>query len=134
MWIFFILIIVAFSVWFFIMKSPLKINKQVKLPSHKIKSFREKKWRIENSDDPKLQIIDYDLLYNKILLNLNYQWDFIEILNQNLHEINNQEKVIELHKLSERLIKDFDIPDKSSLKLHAKEYEIELNYIIKKIS
>jgi len=103
--------------------------------SNEQKIFFEKKYKkISNWIDKKHQVIDFDKLYHKLLLDLWYKGSFGEILKQNPKEIDNINKIWELHKLRNKLVHDFDLLANTILIKKSKEYREEFNKILKKVS
>ena len=88
-----------------------------------------KNMKVNKSDKEKL--IDYDKLYHKILQRFWYNWTFWEILKTKPNEIWNLNKVWELHKLRNKLVHDVDEKIKENLFLKVKEYEKEIEIILK---
>ena len=88
-----------------------------------------KNMKVNKSDKEKL--IDYDKLYHKILQKFWYNWTFWEILKTKPNEIWNLNKVWELHKLRNKLVHDVDEKIKENLFLKVKEYEKEIEIILK---
>ena len=88
-----------------------------------------KNMKVNKSDKEKL--IDYDKLYHKILQKFWYNWTFWEILKTKPNEIWNLNKVWKLHKLRNKLVHDVDEKIKENLFLKVKEYEKEIEIILK---
>lgn len=125
-----IMILVVFILWIFLI---LKFSKRKKLTSTQ-KSFILKNYKkISKNNDIKHQIVDFDKLYHKILLELGYKWSFWEILKQKPRVINDINKIWELHKLRNKLVHEFDSLSESVLKQKAEEYDKVVMNLIKDI-
>jgi hypothetical protein len=85
----------------------LKFSKWKKLTSSQKLLILKNYKQILASNDVKHQIIDFDKLYHKILLELGYKWTFWEILKQKPKVIWDINKVWELHKLRNKLVHEF---------------------------
>ncbi len=109
----------------------LKFSKKKKLSEADKKELKNifKNMKVNKSDKEKL--IDYDKLYHKILQRFWYNWTFWEILKTKPNEIWNLNKVWELHKLRNKLVHDVDEKIKENLFLKVKEYEKEIEIILK---
>ena len=109
----------------------LKFSKKKKLSEADKKELKNifKNMKVSKSDKEKL--IDYDKLYHKILQKFWYNWTFWEILKTKPNEIWNLNKVWELHKLRNKLVHDVDEKIKENLFLKVKEYEKEIEIILK---
>ena len=109
----------------------LKFSKKKKLSEADKKELKNifKNMNVNKSDKEKL--IDYDKLYHKILQKFWYNWTFWEILKTKPNEIWNLNKVWELHKLRNKLVHDVDDKIKENLFLKVKEYEKEIEIILK---
>lgn len=109
----------------------LKFSKKKKLSEADKKELKNifKNMEVNKSDKEKL--IDYDKLYHKILQKFWYNWTFWEILKTKPNEIWNLNKVWELHKLRNKLVHDVDEEIKENLFLKVKEYEKEIEIILK---
>lgn len=82
----------------------------------KIKSEREK-------------MIFYDKIMHNILLKLWYKWTFWEILKQKPIQIENLNKVWELHKIRNKLVHELDFKVENFEK-KLKEYEYQIEFIL----
>ena len=109
----------------------LKFSKKKKLSEADKKELKNifKNMKVNKRDKEKL--IDYDKLYHKILQKFWYNWTFWEILKTKPNEIWNLNKVWELHKLRNKLVHDVDEKIKENLFLKVKEYEKEIEIILK---
>lgn len=107
-----------------------QFSKKNKLDKHKIKFYKKiiRKTAIWNNNKEK--IIEYDKIYHKILNDLWYAWSFWDILKQYPNEINDIDKIWELHKLRNKLVHEFDLVTWSILKKKALEYKDELEKLI----
>lgn len=105
-----------------------------KISPQKVVQFRQFQKNISFSDSPKEQILDYDKLYHKILMECGYKWTFWDILKQKPNVIFHLNKVWDLHKIRNKLAHDFDHIDERILQQKAKEYFDEISILIKKIS
>lgn len=127
-----ILAIIIF-IWtiFFGVQVVLKYSKKKKLTEKQKKEFKKLFKSIKSPhNNPKEQIIDYDKLYHKILLALEYEGTFWEILKKEPNEIWDLDKVWELHKLRNKLVHDFDLLSPSILAKKSKEYEKQIKFIL----
>lgn len=108
-----------------------KFWKKKKLSKEKIKYFRDisKKNLLLNSQKEKLT--NFDKIYHKILLELNYKGSFWEILKKKPSEIWNISKIWELHKIRNKIVHDFDVFDDKILTKANKDYELEINNLLK---
>lgn len=111
-----------------------RFSRKKKLSKEKIKYFKE----IINKNlllkSEKEKIINSDKIYHKILLELNYNWSFWDILKKKPKEISNVNKIWELHKIRNKLVHDFDLFDEKVLSMKNKDYELEINNILKYVS
>lgn len=82
----------------------------------KIKSEREK-------------MIFYDKIMHNILLKLWYKWTFWEILKQKPIQIENLNKVWELHKIRNKLVHELDFKVEN-FERKLKEYEYQIDFIL----
>lgn len=82
----------------------------------KIKSNREK-------------MIFYDKIMHNILLKLWYKWTFWEILKQKPIQIENLNKVWELHKIRNKLVHELDF-EVENFEKKLKEYEYQIEFIL----
>lgn len=82
----------------------------------KIKSEREK-------------MIFYDKIMHNILLKLWYKWTFWEILKQKPIQVENLNKVWELHKIRNKLVHELDFKVENFEK-KLKEYEYQIEFIL----
>lgn len=80
------------------------------------------------------KIIDYDKLYHKILLSVQYSWTFWDILKQKPLVISDLNKIWELHKLRNKLSHDFLDIDEEILQKKSNEYKNEISNLLKKLS
>ncbi len=127
--IFWFLIIIILAVFVI-----LKFSKNKKLDNSKIEFYQKKLRQVSLDNDKKHQIIDFDKFYHKILLDIWYDWTFWDILKLKPREINNLNKIWELHKLRNKLVHDFDLLEEVILMRKSKEYEKELKNLLKKVS
>lgn len=124
-----LLLIIIF--WIFIV---IKYSKIKKLPEEKRQFFVSNYKKISSNLDKKHQIIDYDKLYHKLLLEIGYTWTFWDILKLEPKEISNINKIWELHKLRNKLVHDFDLLEEVILNKKAREYKEEFEKLLKKVS
>jgi len=105
--------------------------KKRKLDKQKIRFYKKviKKAWIWTSY--KERIIEYDKIYHKILISFWYDWSFWDILKLYPNEIEDIDKIWELHKLRNKLVHEFDLITWSILKKKAQEYHNELIKLIK---
>ncbi len=123
-----IIIIVFFiSIIIYWLTVIFQFSKKRKLDNGKILFYKKliKKTSSLNSD--KEQIVEYDKIFHNILKDLWYEWTFWEILKIYPNEIDNIEKVWELHKLRNKLVHDFDLISPQILKKKSSEYRKEIN-------
>ncbi len=109
----------------------LKFSKKKKLSEDDKKELKNIFKNMKTSKSDKEKLIDYDKLYHKILQKFWYNWTFWEILKTKPNEIWNLNKVWELHKLRNKLVHDVDEKIKENLFLKVKEYEKEIEIILK---
>ena len=109
----------------------LKFSKKKKLSEADKKELKNIFKNMKTSKSDKEKLIDYDKLYHKILQKFWYNWTFWEILKAKPNEIWNLNKVWELHKLRNKLVHDVDEEIKENLFLKVKEYEKEIEIILK---
>lgn len=109
----------------------LKFSKKKKLSEADKKELKNIFKNMKTSKSDKEKLIDYDKLYHKILQRFWYNWTFWEILKTKPNEIWNLNKVWELHKLRNKLVHDVDEKKKENLFLKVKEYEKEIEIILK---
>lgn len=88
--------------------------------------FKKILLEISNKNSYKEQIIEYDKLYHKILIELWYNWDFWKILKQNPKEILDINKIWSLHKLRNNLVHEFSKHEDNFLEKSALDYKKEL--------
>lgn len=81
----------------------------------------------------KEQILEYDKLYHKILLELKYKWSFWEILKQHPSIISDINKIWELHKLRNKLAHEFDNISNEILTQKSHEYKQHILTLLNKI-
>jgi len=109
----------------------LKFSKKKKLSEADKKELKNIFKNMKTNKSDKEKLIDYDKLYHKILQKFWYNWTFWEILKTKPNEIWNLNKVWELHKLRNKLVHDVDDKIKENLFLKVKEYEKEIEIILK---
>ena len=109
----------------------LKFSKKKKLSEADKKELKNIFKNMKTNKSDKEKLIDYDKLYHKILQKFWYNWTFWEILKTTPNEIWNLNKVWELHKLRNKLVHDVDDKIKENLFLKVKEYEKEIEIILK---
>lgn len=109
----------------------LKFSKKKKLSEADKKELKNIFKNMKTSKSEKEKLIDYDKLYHKILQKFWYNWTFWEILKTKPNEIWNLNKVLELHKLRNKLVHNVDEKIKENLFLKVKEYEKEIEIILK---
>lgn len=97
-------------------KEDRKELKKIFTEAKKIKSEREK-------------MIFYDKIMHNILLKLWYKWTFWEILKQKPIQIENLNKVWELHKIRNKLVHELDFQVENFEK-KLKEYEYQIEFIL----
>lgn len=125
----FLIFIVIF--WIFLI---FKFSKNKKLSKDNINFFKKNIEFINKINSKKEQIIDYDKIYHKILLELWYKWTFGEILKSKPFQINNLQNIWELHKLRNKLSHDLDIIDEKILSKKSQDFKNELFILLKNIS
>ena len=125
----YIIIFLAIIVfWIFLM---FKFRKTYKITNSKKVFFNKQLKKIIWSSSYKEQVVDLDKLYHKILQEAGYNGTFWEILKSHPSEISNINKIWELHKLSNKLVHDFDILWDNVLKNKAIDYSREIKNILK---
>ncbi len=117
-----VLLLIKFS------KKTIKLSKEQKL------FFNNNFKKISVSLDKKHQIIDFDKLYHKLLMSIGCKWSFWEILKWKPKEIDNINKIWELHKLRNKLVHDFDLLEEVILNRKAREYKDEFEKLLKRVS
>lgn len=126
---FLLVLIFAFYITFF-------YKSWKKLQSSDLKKFRKihddiiKNKTISNWE----KILNLDKLYHKILLSVQYNWTFWEILKKNPIIIWDINKIWELHKLRNKLAHEFLDIDDSILSKKVIEFSNEIKVILKKLS
>ena len=128
-YIFAILSIVSIFSWW--ISLVLKYSKKKKLSEKDKKELKILFKKIKNLPSDKEKIVDYDKLYHQILKRFWYEWTFWEILKKKPNEISNLNKVWTLHKLRNTLVHEFDSSLKDGLSKRVKEYEKEIELILK---
>lgn len=108
-------------------------KKRKKISHENIIKFRKILKEILNNKlkSNKEKILDLDKLYHKILLSVQYNWTFGEILKQNPNLVKNIDKVWELHKLRNKIAHEFYEIEETLLINKVKEYTYEINEILK---
>lgn len=81
----------------------------------------------------KEQIIQYDIVYHKILQKLWYGWTFWDILKRNPKEISDIQEIWRLHKLRNTLVHELDFIWKN-LPEEAQKYKTQISLMLKKTS
>ncbi len=127
-------VLILFFIIFFWIFLIIKFSKNRKLPEDKRQFFVSNLKKISRGIDKKHQIIDFDKLYHRLLLEIWHEWNFWDILKSKPREIDNLNKVWELHKLRNKLVHDFDLLEEVILIKKAKEYERELVKLLRKVS
>lgn len=130
-YIFLFILFLIILFWFFIL---IKFSKKRVLIRKEKKEFFLKHFKeIWNDVDIKHRIINYDKLYNLVLIEIWYKWTFGDILKLEPKEITDINKIWELHKLRNKLVHDFDIIDNMTLNKKTKEYKQELINLFDKV-
>ena len=127
---------VVIIIWLVLFVLALKVyfSSQKKLSWEKIKFFLKRLEKISKENSYKSQILDFDVLYHKILLELWYKWNFWEILKQSPLVIDDLDEVWKLHKLRNKLAHDFDILEESVLKRKSQDFQKAIQKLLKKVS
>ena len=112
--------------WFAIIA---KYSKQ-SLSKEDRKNFKKKFFEIKNLKSDREKIIFYDKLYHQIFLKLGYKWTFWDILKQKPIQIENLNKIWELHKIRNNLVHEFDEKIEKNLDKKVKEYEYQIEFIL----
>ena len=112
--------------WFAIIA---KYSKQ-SLSKEDRKNFKKKFFEIKNLKSDREKIIFYDKHYHQIFLKLGYKWTFWEILKQKPIQIENLNKIWELHKIRNNLVHEFDEKIEKNLDKKVKEYEYQIEFIL----
>lgn len=123
LWIIFFLWIIYF--WFSIIAK----YKKESLSNEDRKELKKKLFEIKKLKSDREKMIYYDKLMHNILLKLWYNWTFWEILKQKPIQIENLNKVWELHKIRNTLVHELDIEIKD-LEKKLKEYEYQIEFIL----
>jgi len=124
-----IFIMCIISVWIFL---GLNFKKKYRISDYKRKYFYSQLESISSYNSYKWQIIDLDKLYHKILLEAWYFWSFWEILKQEPSEIENINKIWELHKIRNSIVHDFTPTFENVLKEKSIDYENEIKKLLNK--
>lgn len=103
--------------------------KNKELSKSEKKEFRKKYLEIQNIKSNREKMIFYDKFFHNILLKLGYTWTFWEILKKKPVQINNLNKVWELHKIRNKLVHELDV-EIENLEKKLKEYEYQIETII----
>ncbi len=116
--------LILFIIYFYELRSTKKLKKC------DLKDFQchMKKMSQKNISE-KERIIDYDKLYHKILLKAWYTGRFGDILKKEPKEIQNLNKIWELHKLRNYLVHEMWHPKWVNLKKSASDYKKEIEKI-----
>lgn len=122
-WILFFLWIIYF--WFSIIAK----YKKESLSNEDRKALKKRFSEIKKIKSNREKMIFYDKLFHNILLKLWYSWTFWEILKQNPIQIENINKVWELHKIRNKLVHELDFEEKN-LEKKLKEYENQIDFIL----
>lgn len=117
---FFLIILIIWVTLIFIFSRKRKISNEKK------DYFRGELKKILDNWDFSIKIINLDKLYHKILLEMWYSWTFWEILKRKPKEINDLNKIWELHKLRNKLAHEFENIDKNILSKKVGEYKREV--------
>ncbi len=128
------MLIFAIFFWFFIYISFFYFRSKKKLSSQDIENFQKRIQIISKESSYKTQILDYDVVYHKILLKLWYGGTFWEILKQKPIVIDDINVIWELHKLRNRLAHEFDNFDEKMLLIKSKQFYKEIQQLLKKVS
>lgn len=112
--------------WFAIIA---KYSKQ-SLSKEDRKNFKKKFFEIKKLKSDREKIIFYDKLYHQIFLKLGYKWTFWDILKQKPIQIENLNKIWELHKIRNNLVHEFDEEIEKNLDKKVKEYEYQIEFIL----
>lgn len=129
--IFIVILLVILAVLYFAF---FKLKNKNKFSAEKIKDFQKKLKQIGSNISSKEKIIDADKLYHKILQETWYIGDFWSILKQKPMIICDLDKIWELHKVRNKLVHDFDNYTETFLRDTSKEYIIQIEKLLKKIS
>lgn len=108
-------------------------QKKKKITSENLLKFQKLLSNINNDKlkSNKEKILDLDKLYHKILLSVQYNWTFWEILKQKPNIIKDIDKVWELHKLRNKIAHEFSDLDNQFLENKVSEYLKEIKEILK---
>ena len=128
-----ILLTVLFIVIFGILLV-IKFSKSRGVSGEKKVFFEKNLRKISVDVDKKHKIIDLDKLYHKLLLEIWHEGTFGDILKSEPREIDNLNKIWELHKLRNKLVHDFDLLDERILTRKSIEYQKEFEKLLKKVS
>lgn len=110
-------------------------QKKKKITSENFLKFQKLLSNINNDKlkSNKEKILDLDKLYHKILLSVQYNWTFWEILKQKPNIIKNIDKIWELHKLRNKIAHEFSDLDNQFLENKVSEYVKEIKEILKNL-
>jgi hypothetical protein len=123
-WVFVFWIYISFFYW----KKIKKIDKK------ELILFRKQLKIISWEKSEKQKILDSDILYHKILLSVWYIWSFWEILKQNPIVIEDIDTIWKLHKLRNKLAHEFDLIEPTELQKKSKEFQKEIEKLLKMLS
>lgn len=122
----FFVVVLIYWVWL-IIKFWLK-KKLTKKDKTKFKKILNE---INQNKSLKEKIIDYDKLYHRILMAYWYRWGFGFILKLWPNEIDDLDKIWELHKFRNSLVHEFDRHTEKTLSKVAKDYRKEIEKLLK---
>lgn len=120
-----LLVLFVVAIWFW------KIPKKKRIKACDLQDFDCIRKNIHSKKvSDKEKIIDYDKLYHKILLKAWYQWTFWDILKSKPKEIQNINKIWNLHKIRNHLVHEIGSPKWVSLFQIANDYKKEVYILI----
>ena len=122
----FVIILWIWLIWFFSWRKTVKS----KIDFQTLQKIKKDFKLIKTHTSAKEQIIDYDKLLHKILLEMWYVWNFGDILKQNPRELKDIETVWKLHKIRNKLVHDFDLVANNVLRKRALDYEKVINEML----
>lgn len=127
-----LLLLSVFIAWIYLIYY-FKNKYKKSLDSSKITFFMKKIKLISNSSfSYREKILEYDKIYHNILKEVWYSWTFWDILKTNPKEIDNINKIWELHKIRNKLAHDLSEIQENILLKNSIEFEKEILNLISK--
>lgn len=121
------IVVLVLALWAFLI---FAFTEKKELNDEQKKQFKKNFKSIYLLESKKEKIIDYDKLYHQILKWFGYEWNFWDILKLKPDEVDDLNKIWELHKLRNKLVHDFDSHDEKFLNKKVLEYEKEIKKLL----